>query len=321
MTHEPATTAALYAHFGAREAVPLSPLYGELATAIGHDAELVALLDTLPRPKRQPNLLFASLRYLHGTPRDHTQLREWVLDDWPAVRDTMLARRTQTNEPGRCGALLPVLARLPGPLALIEVGASAGLCLYPDRYRYDYAGHVVGPADSPVTIDCAVAGTPPLPSEVPQVVSRGGVDLNPLDAGDRDDLRWLECLIWPGEEHRLPRLHGAAEVARREPPTILAGDLFELLPDAVSATPPGSTVVVFHTAVAAYLTPDDRQRLTDLMTKLDGHWISQEGAGVFPAIADRLPRDEPTDREAFVLALDGEPVAYSAPHGGWLDWF
>jgi hypothetical protein len=49
----------------------------------------------------------------------------------------MLAQSTQTNEPGRCAALLPMLARLPEPLALLEVGASAGLCLLPDFYTYD----------------------------------------------------------------------------------------------------------------------------------------------------------------------------------------
>ena len=39
----------------------------------------------------------------------------------------ILARRTQTNEPARCAVLLPALAQLPQPLALIEAGASAGL--------------------------------------------------------------------------------------------------------------------------------------------------------------------------------------------------
>ncbi len=50
----------------------------------------------------------------------------------------MTTRSTQTSEPGRCATLLLLLARLPQPLALLEVGASAGLCLLPDRYGYDY---------------------------------------------------------------------------------------------------------------------------------------------------------------------------------------
>ncbi|MFE1255308.1 DUF2332 family protein, partial [Streptomyces fungicidicus] len=62
----------------------------------------------------------------------------WVVRHWGQVSSLMLARMTQTNESARCATLLPVLAALPQPLALIEVGASAGLCLYPDRYRYRY---------------------------------------------------------------------------------------------------------------------------------------------------------------------------------------
>ena len=51
---------------------------------------------------------------------------------------TILERATQTNEVGRLATLYPALREIQpgaGPLlALLEVGASAGLCLYPDRY-------------------------------------------------------------------------------------------------------------------------------------------------------------------------------------------
>lgn len=62
------------------------------------------------------------------------------------IAATMAVRTTQTNEPARCATLLPVLAHLPQALALLEVGASAGLCLLPDYYAYDYGGHSVEPS-------------------------------------------------------------------------------------------------------------------------------------------------------------------------------
>lgn len=317
---EPPATTELYARFAAREATPESPLYAHLAAGVAGDSEVVALLDQLPRPKRQPNLLFAAVRYVYGTPATYGQLRRWLLDGWPPVEAEMRARRTQTNEAARCAALLPLLAQLDEPLALIEVGASAGLCLYPDRYRYDYDGHLVGPAESPLTIGCAVSGAVPLPTDVPKVGWRGGVDLNPLDVTRPDDVRWLECLVWPGQDHRVARLHAAAEVAAADPPTILAGDLFDRLPEVVALLPVGVTPVVFHTAVAAYLDTDDRQRLRSLVGRLPGHWVCQEGIDVFPSIAARLPRRPPEGTPPFVLALDGEPVAFTAPHGGRLAW-
>ena len=98
---------------------------------------------TVPTEKRQPNLLFASVCHLSGRATDWPHFRQTLLANANAVRSIMLTHSTQTNEPARCATLLPVLAQLPQPLALIEVGASAGLCLLPDLYGYDYEGYRV----------------------------------------------------------------------------------------------------------------------------------------------------------------------------------
>ena len=129
-------TAALYRRFAEVEARGRSPRYEALALGVAGDADLLALLDGLPAPKRKPNLLLASVRHVGGAiPSDWHAFRETATTRWTEVRAAMLARSTQTNEPGRCATLLPLLAALPQPLALIEVGASAGLCLLPDCYE------------------------------------------------------------------------------------------------------------------------------------------------------------------------------------------
>jgi hypothetical protein len=92
------------------------------------------VLAELPHAKQQPNLLFAAMKFLCGVPDSSDQFRSWFLERRDEVAAVMLARRTQTNEPARCATLLPLLAALPQPLALIEVGAAAGLCLLVDRY-------------------------------------------------------------------------------------------------------------------------------------------------------------------------------------------
>ena len=115
------------------EAREEAPTYSALAAAVAGDRDVLRFLAGLPHGKRQPPLLFAALRFLGGVPADGATLRERVLSDADRLRATMLARATQTNEPARCAALFPALAMIDGPLALIEVGTSAGLCLYPDR--------------------------------------------------------------------------------------------------------------------------------------------------------------------------------------------
>jgi Uncharacterized protein conserved in bacteria (DUF2332) len=127
-----------YRRFAAREARGRSALYEQLAGGVVDDPELLAFLAGLPQEKRQPNLLLAAVRYLAGVQPGYDAFRAVVLDRRDEVAATMLVRHTQTNEPARCATLLPALASLRQPLALLEVGASAGLCLLPDRYSYDY---------------------------------------------------------------------------------------------------------------------------------------------------------------------------------------
>lgn len=119
-----------------------------------------------------------------------------------AIAEVLEHRFTQTNVPGRCAVLLPVLATLLQPLALLEVGASAGLCLLPDRYGYDDGPDARLPG-SPV-LHCAVSPGTPVPTRHPEIAWRARLDLHPLDASDADDRAWLEALVWPGRRRVAP---------------------------------------------------------------------------------------------------------------------
>jgi len=127
--------AKVYLTFAEREAHERSPLYEELARGVAGEPAALSFLGELPPPKQQPNLLFAAVKYLYGTPRDWHHFWCLLREHVDEIRALMMARSTQTNEPARCATLLPVLARLAPPLALLEVGAAAGLCLLPDRYE------------------------------------------------------------------------------------------------------------------------------------------------------------------------------------------
>jgi hypothetical protein len=294
----------------ALEVASKSPLYAELAEGVANDPELLAFLDRRPPRERQPNLLLAAVRIVHGVPAGFAAFKAAVLDDREAIERILATRRTQTNEPNRCAALLPLLARLPQPLALLEVGASAGLCLLPDRYAYDYAGHRVG--DAAVTFPCRPENDPPLPTSLPHVAWRAGIDLAPVDLHDPDAVAWLEALVWPEEQDRLRRLRAAVAIARADPPRIVRGDLVELLPDVAAEAPRDATLVVFHTAVLAYLEPARREQLARRAAELGATWIACEAPGVIPALGD-------TDR-GFLLGVDGRRVATCDSHGRWLRW-
>jgi hypothetical protein len=309
------TAADWYTEFAEREARGVSPTYARLALAVSRDAQILALLDTVPPGKQQPNLLFAAVRLLGGPVDDPAAFHDFTVANWPAVEAELQTRATQTNEAGRCALLLPVLAALPQPLALLEVGTSAGLCLYPDRYSYRYGEHRLG-SGGPV-LECAVTGTAP-PARLPEVVWRAGLDLNPLDVTDPADVAWLEALIWPEHDHRRARLRAAAAIAAADPPLLVRGDVVDDLPALAAKAPAGATLVVFHTAVLYQVTAARRAAFVDLVRGLPGHWIAVEAPSVLAH--DGLP-PPPDDTLHNVLALDGRPLAWTRGHGQAMAWF
>ena len=294
-----------------------SPRYEELSLAVAADPRLLAFLAGLPTAKRQPNLLFAAACYLLGEPPDLAALHSLVSDRGGDLTATMLARRTQTNEPARCATLLPALAMLPQPLAIVEVGASAGLTLLADKYSYDFDGHQVTGTDpgAPV-LACQPRGPVPLPERVPEIAWRAGLDLNPLDVTNDDDVRWLRCLVWPGETGRQERLSAAIETARRDPPPVYRGDLLTDLPGLIGQAPRDATVVVYHSAVLGYVRRADRAAFAETMGQLGVVWLANESPGLLPGT-----ETEGSDLHGFVLVKDGtERIALTDSHGTWVAW-
>ena len=293
-----------YRAFAREAATGRSPLYVVIANGIAEDDELIAFLAAQPPAKRQPNLLLGAVRFLSGTQQSYDAFRAAVLEHREEVAATLATRRTQTNEAGRC-------ASLPEPLALLEVGAAAGLCLIPDRFAYRYDQYQLG--DSELVLECTTSGSPPLPGKVPRIAWRAGIDIAPVDVTDDDAIAWLEALVWPDRPDRVERLRRAVALARRDPPTVHAGHLLDLLEPLAAQAPANATLVVFHTAVLAYLEDARRAEFVRRVRAMDCHWISNEGPNVIPAHG-------PGPASKFVLALDGHPVAHSDPHGATLDW-
>jgi hypothetical protein len=321
------TTAEWYLRFARDEAHGRSQTYERWALGVAAEPRLIALLDELPAQKRHPPLVFAVTRLLGAPDGAYEPWRDWTIDHWPAVRAEALVRLTQTNEPLRCAALLPALALIPGPLALLEVGAAAGLCLYPDRYSYSYDGGApLHPGDGPsaLLLECSTSGEVPLPATLPEVVWRAGIDLAPLDVADPADARWLETLIWPEQAARLERVRAAIDIARADPPLLIAGDVTDALPGLAAQAPADATLVVISSGVLVYVARPGRERFVAAVDALDARWVSLEAAGLFPTVVDGIGRATGLRHEElrgrFALALDGDPLAFVEPHGDRVDW-
>ena len=303
-----------------------SPCFVEWARGVVSDPEVLAWIGTLPDPKQQPNLVFAAARW-HGVPAPgpYDALRTALLADdegGGAIRATIMSRSTQTNEVGRLATLVPAMSLVEqqhGPLALVEIGASAGLCQYPDRWDYQWStGALTGSGGGVLT--CRTDGPVPMPTSHPRIAHRVGVDLNPLDVTDPDAMAWLETLVWPEEDARRARLRQAVEGARQDPPHLERGDLLTEVPRLVEEAGRHGVPLVFHTAVIAYLDDEQRGRFRSMMADLVGqgrcHWISNESPKVLPDLAER-PEE---GGGQFAMALDGRQLAWTHGHGSSMTW-
>lgn len=320
-----------------------SAIYATLSAAIADDEVALAVIGESPSGQPQPHLLFAAVQYLlldgegpdlathypavaGAEARPQGDLvglfREFLRDHRVHLTELVANRRVQTNEVRRCTTLLPAFTaanRDGRPLALIEVGASAGLNLLFDRYRYDYGTSVVGPEGAGLTLTCEIAaGHPPLPDRLPEVATRVGLDLHPIDVNDADAVRWARALIWPEQLDRVERFETAVAIARENPPPLLKGNALDLLPDTIEAMPADAGVLVYHSFVLNQWAPEDRSRLDDLLMarsrsrSIDRVAVEMETRGVaYPAITHtRYSGGEATTRR----------LGTAHYHGVWLRW-
>ena len=338
------TLSQIFRRFGERECVPASPLYGRLAIGIAGDAELLAIACTA-RARPVPNLFLAAAHALllqgiehplaayypgiSGRPNAASSddpfptFRAFCLEHAVAIEQLLATRRVQTNEIRRCACLLPaftIAARRLGdrPLALVEIGASAGLNLGWERYHYDYgAGGQCGDPAAPVRLACEPRGdrTPPLRTHMPPIATRVGLDLNPLDLRDPDAALWLRALIWPEQLDRAALLAQAIEAARDHPPPLLAGDAIELLPGVLAAIPDDAGLCIYHSFTLNQFPPQARERFAALIT--------EHAAGRDLALI-ALEWHEPHASLDLSMFEDGartdQRLAHCDAHGSWIEW-
>ena len=171
----------------------------------------------------------------------------------------------QTNEVDRSAALLGGFLAVADatrlPLRIFEFGASAGLNLRWDRYRYESLGWAFGDATSRLTLRDNFLSTPPI-SEVPvRVVERRGCDLHPIDPRSVEGRRTLVSFIWPDQLARIDRLKRACEIAREVDVVVDRSDATAWLESDIVAPIRGATTVVFHSVMLQYVESEKRRRL------------------------------------------------------------
>ncbi len=320
-----------------------SPLYEHLCRQTATDERLLEIVRHTPIGQPVPNLFLAAVHYLLLSGTQHelatfypscgmaTQavenvfpaFRDFCLAHESAIRNLLATRRVQTNEVRRCSYLLPAFTHIARqtesrPLAIIDVGCSAGLNLIWDRYEYNYGNDKLAALASRVRITAELRGTvkPPIPQRPPTVASRVGVDLHVPDVTRPDEALWLRALIWPDQAERLVMLSAAIEELRPDPPQLFEGDGLALLPELIRAAPAGAFVCVVHCHTLNQFSSEQREAFSRTLVaesanrpvvEVSAEWIST------PTTELRLHWWERGN-------VRTEHLANVDQHGRWIEW-
>lgn len=238
------------------------------------------------------------------------------------IRD-LLSKPVQTNEVGRSVVLMAAARWLHGlgesHFDLVEVGSSAGLNLFFDRYHAPVITGSWGPVDSPVHLAAdAIRLPPPSSGDVAVAVRRWGSDPNPVDLADDSQRVGLLSFVWPDHLERFARLASAIELARADPPRVDTASADETV-ERLRVDGLERCTVVFHSIVWQYMGPHVQRRFVDGLHRVaansrDGHrliWLRMEPAGPTADVRATIWSDDRVDE--LVLAT----VGY---HGVDLNW-
>ena len=338
------------------------PVYRRLNLGAADDPELLDLMvDRIPQGQRRPNLILAAVHHLllQGVEGDigrwyptvnggvappdvevddpYPAFHRFVFDHLDELDPLLRTGATQTNEVNRSclwfAGLRGAAADEPDrPIALVEIGASAGLNLLFDRYAYDYGDGVMrGVANSPVRLATELIGhSAPVDAPLPPVVHRVGIDLDPIDVRDPTAAAWLRACVWPEQLDRHARLAAALDLAAAGPPTIVRGDALDELPDVVEDLPDDAHVVVVNSWVLVYVERERREALGRLIDTLGTTrpltWLSAEHPTCLARYADPDPEASTLSRTLVGMTRwrhgvqDVSVPAMVHPHLRWLEW-
>jgi len=250
-------------------------------------------------------------------------LRTVLASEAEALRP-LLDLPPQTNEIGRSagllGALLHLVTQHALPVRLLEIGASAGLNLRADRFRYRGAGRTWGPPESPVLLDDAWLGE--LPPDVPvHVTERLGCDAAPVDPTTTDGRLTLTSYVWADQRARLERLRAAFAVAAEAPASVRRQGAADFLDDI--RLRPGAATVVWHSVMWQYVDSDEQRHCEERFLELGGQATSDAPFARITLEPRRRRDDGGLD---FVVTLQAWPggeervLGTAHPHGLPVTW-
>jgi hypothetical protein len=324
----------------ATDCIGSSRLYERLSLEIAGDDKLLQMAAHCRAGQPEPNLFFGAVHYLLLKGYNHElkayyasivndpcepvtafpDFRRFCLEYENDIIPILQSKLVQTNEVRRCAYMYPafcyIYEKAKKPLALIELGTSAGLQLFWDKYGYAYNDNErYGDATSELVLRSEIkeGNLPYLLKDSPPVTARIGIDLHVNDLENAEDYLWLRSLIWPEHKERITNFDKAALYFKKQAIQLIEGNGVELLADTAAMIPEEAVLCVFHTHVANQMSHADKMALIETIQKLGKE---RDVFHLYNNMSDvNLHLDYYLDGKEYK-----ETIAEADGHGRWFHW-
>ena len=285
----------IFKRFAIYECKGSSSLYALLSQSIAEDSDLLELAANCRNGLPTPNLFLGAVNFIRQREGEshlssyysltkavdhdlYPAFKEFALSHKTEVINLLKTRRVQTNEVNRSTYIYPMLCEIHKlanrPLAVVEIGAAAGLNLCCDRYRYEAGDLIYGDLYSELTLRCEFRSPFPYGEIKPSPIltRRVAIDINTIDMNKEEDRNWMKALIWPEHLDRQKRFDTALSIARQTDIEYVEGNGVDLLEGLLTGESADTGICVFHTHVANQMTAEDRARLVAKIDSLSSRY-------------------------------------------------
>ena len=332
--------------FAKNECKGNSSLYYELSTQIARDPDILDIAAATREGQPAPNILLGAVHYLllnnpgeqlakyypsiHQNPPSTIPFdlfKAFCLTNEDAIRKIISTRIVQTNVIGRCAFLLPVFSKIIAsegrPTTIIDIGTSAGLTLNFDKYEYWYNGQKLF-GESGVRVKSTILESPiPKIYPITRPIHKIGIDQNPVDPSDRDQITWLKALVWPDQTERFAAMDEALKLPELKNIKFIQADTVAKFERVIRATDPNQTLIIYATLVLYQFTQAERDEFYAMLERIgqtrDFYFLSVE------RLKSLLEKHHTTETVVELTSFKNKKktvgfLAETNAHGKWIRW-
>jgi hypothetical protein len=323
-----------------------STLYYQLSNQIAEDSEILAMASATRIGQPIPNIFLAAVHFLllknneqalatfypsiskQKTSEIPFQLfKNFCLDNEKDIVDIIATKIVQTNVINRCSYLMPIFSKIMNdenrPTTIIDIGTSAGLTLNFDKYEYWYNDKKIFGNSKVVNSSKIISAEIPTIYPIKQKISKIGIDQNIIDTTNKDELLWLQSLIWPDQLDRFGYMEEALKLEHLNEINFCKGQSIKEFEEIILNVDKDQALIIYATHTLYQFSQAHKDEFYSMIERIgkerDLYFLSVEG------IKSLLEKYNSTETVIALTTYKNKEkmetfIAETNGHGNWINW-